>query len=114
MSNPATVPHALGKYHRAFWVSQYFQKSCFPTMAFCIFCDMSQFTTPPPLAQIRSIPAPGCVWQKSKEIPDFTKCRHDLPDNLRLLHIGLGTFRERKICIENFVLKNFVLKNTPK
>ena len=32
----------------AFWVSQYFQKSCFPTMAYCIFCDMSQFTTPPP------------------------------------------------------------------
>ena len=47
MSNPATIPHALGKYHRAFWVSQYFQKS-FPTMAYCIFCDMSQFTTPPP------------------------------------------------------------------
>ena len=46
----------------AFWVSQYFQKSCFPTMAYCIFCDMSQFTTPPPPhpqplsgAQIRSI-----------------------------------------------------------
>jgi hypothetical protein len=34
-------------------------------------------------------------------IPDFTKCRHDLPDNLRLLHIGLETFRGRK-----FVLKN--------
>ena len=44
----ATVPHALGEYHRAFWVSQYFQKSCFPTMAYCNFCDMSQFTTPPP------------------------------------------------------------------
>ena len=60
------MPSDLGNYHRAFWVSQYFQKSCFPTMAYCIFCDMSQFTTPPPLpphphplsgAQIRSIPA---------------------------------------------------------
>ena len=63
------MPSDLGNYHRAFWVSQYFQKSCFPTMAYCIFCDMSQFTTPPPLpphphplsgAQIRSIPA---LWE---------------------------------------------------
>ena len=64
-----TSTTALGYYHRAFWVSQYFQKSCFPTMAYCIFCDMSQFTTPPPLpphphplsgAHIRSIP--GTLW----------------------------------------------------
>ena len=62
---PSESTTALGNYHRAFWVSQYFQKSCFPTIAYCIFCDMSQFTTPPPLpphphplsgAQIRSIP----------------------------------------------------------
>ena len=37
-------------------VSQYFQKSCFPTMAYCIFCDMSQFTTPPP-------PPPPPEWR---------------------------------------------------
>ena len=35
------------------------------------------------------------------QVLDFTKCRHDLPDNLSLLHTGLGTFREMKICIEN-------------
>ena len=45
---PSESTTALRKYHRVFWVSQYFQKSCFPTMAYCIFCDMSQFTTPPP------------------------------------------------------------------
>ena len=66
---PSESTTALGKYHRAFWVSQHFQKSCFPTMAYCIFCDMSQFTTPPPPppptphplggAQIRSIPGGG-------------------------------------------------------
>ena len=66
IQQPAHMPSgnttALRKYRRAFWVSQYFQKSCFPTMAYCIFCDMSQFTTPPPPhphplsgAQIRSI-----------------------------------------------------------
>ena len=65
---PAHMPSgnttALRKYRRAFWVSQYFQKSCFPTMAYCIFCDMSQFTTPPPHphplsgTQIRSITGP--------------------------------------------------------
>ena len=52
IQQPAHMPSgnttALRKYRRAFWVSQYFQKSCFPTMAYCIFCDMSQFTTPPP------------------------------------------------------------------
>ena len=52
IQQPAHMPSenttALRKYHRAFWVSQHFQKSCFPTMAYCIFCDMSQFTTPPP------------------------------------------------------------------
>ena len=54
----------------AFWVSQYFQKSCFPTMAYCIFCDMSQFTTPPPHphplsgAQIRSITGGGGANQR--------------------------------------------------
>ena len=66
IQQPAHMPSgnttALRKYRRAFWVSQYFQKSCFPTMAYCIFCDMSQFTTPPPHplsgAQIRSITAP--------------------------------------------------------
>ena len=67
IQQPAHMPSgnttALGKYRRAFWVSQYFQKSYFPTMAYCIFCDMSQFTTPPlhphPLsgAQIRAITA---------------------------------------------------------
>ena len=65
IQQPAHMPSgnttALRKYRRAFWVSQYFQKSCFPTMAYCIFCDMSQFTPPPPHphplsgAQIRSI-----------------------------------------------------------
>ena len=61
---PSESTTALGNYHRPFWVPQYFQKSCFPTMAHCIFCDMSQFTTPPPpplphplsRAPIRSIP----------------------------------------------------------
>ena len=27
-------------------------------------------------------------------VPDFTKCKYDLPENLRLLRIGLGTFGE--------------------
>ena len=35
------------------------------------------------------------------QVLGFTKCRHDLPDNLRLLHTGLGKFREMKICTEN-------------
>ena len=45
---PSENTTAPRKYHRVFWVSQYFQKTCFPTMAYCIFCDMSQFTTPSP------------------------------------------------------------------
>ena len=35
------------------------------------------------------------------QVLGFTKCRHDLPNNLRLLHTGLGTLQEMKICIGN-------------
>ena len=35
------------------------------------------------------------------QVLSFTKCRHDLPDNLRLLHTVLEAFQEMKICIEN-------------
>ena len=55
MSNPATIPHALGKYHCPRKLPQsllgvtIFSEKLFPTMAYCIFCDTSQFTTPPPL-----------------------------------------------------------------
>ena len=73
-------------------MSQYFQKSCFPTMAYCIFCDMSQFTTPhpPPLsgAQIRSIPAPDkdAVIARAKH---FINCMHSslsVAEKLRLVY----------------------------
>ena len=80
IQQPAHMPSgnttALRTYRRAFWVSHYFQKSCFPTMAYCIFCDMSQFTTPPPHplsgAQIRSITDASPSLQRLLKID----CRH--------------------------------------
>ena len=99
---PSESTTALGNYHRAFWVSQYFQKSCFPTMAYCIFCDMSQFTTPPPLpphphplsgAQIRSIPDRHyCCRERAGHAPQV------LPLSLPILRRIAGQFGVIRQC----------------
>ena len=98
IQQPAHMPSgnttALRKYRRAFWVSQYFQKSCFPTMAYCIFCDMSQFTTPPPHphplsgAQIRSITALASCFQVQPGLESFPPW--SLPDPLNSAHSAAG------------------------
>ena len=62
---PQEIPLPLGSTAEPFGCHNIFRKAVFPLWpTYCIFCDMSQFTTPPPHphplsgAQIRSITAP--------------------------------------------------------